>query len=122
MDIDAKYVATNHCAERWSQRFSNYNFDKEWQSAKKATRKQRDVIKTHCVSNSSHGGNKDITYYISVNAIVFVCNDSMETIITVIPYVETVKSAKPTTNSSYREYKHNKRQTKQYGRYCHKAL
>jgi len=103
-----KYNHTKHSLERWNFRFEYLDFNEEWHSAKKATKRQKETIKTHCVT-SARNNCGDVSYYISKGDVVFVCNDSLETIITVIPFVDTVKSNKPTTNKSYRNYRHDKR-------------
>ena len=100
---------TTHAWERWNLRFSYLDLSTELDTAKKASKKQKEVIKTHCASSSKEKQNKSVNYYISDNSVAFICNDDMSLIITVIPYVETFKNDTPTTNKSYREYKHKKR-------------
>jgi hypothetical protein len=85
------------------------DLSKELDTARKASKKERDVIKTHCATSVKEKGNKHVNYYISENSAVFICNDDISLIITVIPYVEAFKRDTPTTNKSYREYKHKKR-------------
>ena len=102
------YEHTKHSLERWNFRFEYLNFEEEWKSAKKATKRQKETIKTHCVKSARDNGG-EVNYYISTNDVVFVCNDLLETIITVIPFVDTVKTNKPTTNKSYRNYKHKRK-------------
>ena len=108
--MKAKLNHTTHSQERWEERFSYLDINDEWDSAKKATKKQRVMISSNCTKSSLDNKYYEIIYYISASDVVFVCKGDDMLIVTVMPFIQKSITAKKTSNKQYRQTRVERRQ------------
>ena len=108
--MKTKLNHTAHSQERWNERFSYLDINYEWDSAKKATKKQRVIISSNCKGSSPDNKHYGIVYYISQSGVVFVCRGDEMHLVTVMSFIQKSITAKKTSNKQYRQARVERRQ------------
>lgn len=102
-----RLIMTTHAKKRWGQRFSNLSAEYEYKRSKKPKKVALSNIKKQCPEHVSIMKRKEIyglSYRLSPNGVVFVCNEE-DVIVTVFPYKAQVDKNIEKTGRVYKQGK-----------------